>query len=88
MNMDNWQYFLLFIVVFTPVVTTTEPPNDCLKDESGKFLCMFAFMLGFLGGSVVKNLPVVQEPQETWVRLLGQEDPLEEGMAIPSRIFA
>ena len=26
----------------------------------------------------VENLPAVQE---TWVRLLGQEDPLEEGMA-------
>ena len=26
----------------------------------------------------VKNLPVMQETQETWVRFLGQEDPLEE----------
>ena len=30
----------------------------------------------------VKNLPAVQETQETWVRSLGQEDPLEEGMTI------
>ena len=29
---------------------------------------------GFPGGSVVKNLPAMQE---TWVRCLGQEDPLE-----------
>ena len=28
----------------------------------------------------VKNLPVTQE---IWVQSLGQEDPLEEGMAIP-----
>ena len=33
----------------------------------------------------VKNLPVMQE---TWVRSLGREDPLEKGMAIHSSIFA
>ena len=33
---------------------------------------------GFPGGSVVKNLPA---RQEMWVRILGQEDPLEEEMA-------
>ena len=37
---------------------------------------------GFSGASAVKNLPAVQEPQETWVRSLGQEEhPPEEGMA-------
>ena len=30
----------------------------------------------------VKNLPAIQE---TWVRPLGQEDPLEKGMATHSR---
>ena len=29
----------------------------------------------------------MQETQETWVRLLGQEDPLEEEMATPSGIL-
>ena len=38
----------------------------------------------FPGGSVVKNLPAMQE---TWVRFLGQEDPLEKGMATHSRIL-
>ena len=33
----------------------------------------------------VKNLPAVQE---TWVRSLGQEDPLEKGIATHSSIFA
>ena len=42
----------------------------------------------FPGGSVVKNLPAMQEPQETRVRSLGQEDPLEEGMAAHSSILA
>ena len=34
---------------------------------------------------MVKNLP---EMQETWVRSLDQDDPLEEGMAIHSSILA
>ena len=34
---------------------------------------------------MVKNLPAMQE---TWVRSLGQEDPLEEGMATHSSILA
>ena len=34
---------------------------------------------------MVKNLPVIQE---TWVRSVGQEDPLEEEMATQSRILA
>ena len=34
---------------------------------------------------MVKNLPAMQK---TWVRALGQEDPLEEGMTIHSGILA
>ena len=34
---------------------------------------------------MVKNLPAMQE---TWVRSLGWEDPLEEGMATHSSILA
>ena len=34
---------------------------------------------------LVKNLPAMQE---TWVQSLGWEEPLEEGMAIPSSILA
>ena len=33
---------------------------------------------------MVKNLPAMQE---TWVRSLGQEDPLEKGMATQSRMY-
>ena len=43
---------------------------------------------GFPGGSAVNNLPAKQESQEMWVQPLGQEDPLEEGMATPSSILA
>ena len=41
--------------------------------------------IGFLSGSVVKNLP---EMQETRVRSLGWEDPLEKEMATHSSILA
>ena len=43
---------------------------------------------GFPGGSAVKNLPAMQEPQEMWVQSLDQEDPLEEGTATHSSILA
>ena len=35
----------------------------------------------------VKNPSVMQETQETWVGSLGQEEPMEEGMAIHSSIL-
>ena len=35
---------------------------------------------------MVKNSPAVQETQEMWVRSLGWEDLLEEGMATQSSI--
>ena len=41
--------------------------------------------MDFLGGTVDKNLPAIQE---TWIRSLGQEDPLEKGMATHSSILA
>ena len=43
--------------------------------------------MGFLGGSVVKNLPAMQELQKQ-VRSLVREDPLEEGMATHSSTLA
>ena len=42
-------------------------------------------MMGFPGGSVVKNLPA---KQEMCVRSLGWEDPLEKEMATHSSILA
>ena len=42
----------------------------------------------FPGGSVVKNLPAMQEPQEMRVRSLGWKDPLEEGIATHPSILA
>ena len=42
----------------------------------------------FPGGSAVKNLPAVKEMWKTRVQSLGQEDPLEDGMATHSSILA
>ena len=42
-------------------------------------------MLASQVAQMVKNLPAVQE---TWVRSLGREDPLEKGMATHSSILA
>ena len=39
-------------------------------------------------GSAVKNPPAMQELQETRVRSLGREDPLEEEIATHSSILA
>ena len=41
----------------------------------------------FPRGSAVKNPPAMQEPQEMWVRSLGQKDPLEKEMATNSSIL-
>ena len=38
-------------------------------------------------GSLGKESPAMQETQETWVRFLGQEDPLEEDTAAHSSIL-
>ena len=35
----------------------------------------------FPGGSMLKNLPAIQEKQELWFILLIRDDPLKEGMA-------
>ena len=62
-------------------------------ERGGKFSCFLLFLDGdFPGVSVVKkkkkiHLPL-QETQEKQVQSLGQEDPLEEGMATFSSILA
>ena len=44
--------------------------------------------MGFPDGTVVKNLPAMQETQEMWIQSLDQEDPLEEGLATCFSILA
>ena len=47
--------------------------------------CYGAAVRVFLVPQMVKNLPAIQE---TWVRSLGREDPLEKGMATHSSVLA
>jgi len=53
--------------------------------QAKTFLEFYRVQEGFLGGSVIKNPPVMLE---TRVQSLGQEDPLEEGMPTHSSTLA
>ena len=44
--------------------------------------------MGFAGDLMGKESPAVQEIQKMWVQSLGQEDPLEKGMATHCSILA
>ena len=60
-----------------------------VRQDRSDLACMHARLcLGFPGGTVVKNLPNIEVTRKTWVQLLGQEDSLEEEMAICSSIPA
>ena len=68
-------------------------PTEELELPQVQLACMFSLPFmprppGFPAGSVVKNLPAIQEAQEMQVRSLGGEDSLGEGMATPSSILA
>jgi len=58
------------------------------------YICLMCFSFlwssfrGLPGGSAVKNPPAKQEPQEMQVWSLGQENPLEKGMATHSSTLA
>ena len=55
-----------------------------MESNLEKNICMGAYLMA----QWVKNLPEMQETQETWVRSLGQEYPLEKGMVTHSSILA
>ena len=67
----------------------SRPPQNSsghpLCHDFSVFLLALTIALGFPGGSDVKNLPAMRK---TWVQFLGQEDPLEKGMATHSSILA
>ena len=60
------------------------------EEEGGNFWIarkVLYLIWGVVTVQRVKNLPAMQETQETWVRSLGWEDPLEKEMATHSSIF-
>jgi len=66
--------------VYLPVVSF-----PCLSTYLPVYLSIY---LGFPGGLALKNLPAMQESQETQVRSLDWEDPLKEGVVTHSNILA
>ena len=64
-----------------PVYHSCSPGSPLITHISNSYLKHASLSPGF--PAMVKNLPSMQEPQETWVWSLGREDPLEEGMGIP-----
>ena len=61
------------------------------EEEGGNFWIarkVLYLIWGVVTAQRVKNLPAMQETQETWVRSLGWEDPLEQEMATLSSILA
>ena len=58
------------------------------KDLKRQQALCTVLITNFPYGSVVKNLPAMQETQEMWIWSLGREDPLEEKMATHSSILA
>ena len=63
----------------------TVDPGRRAKFCFGKYTSFIYQLRCFPGGSVVKNLPAMQE---TWVQFLGWEDPLEKEMAAHCNILA
>ena len=53
--------------------------------KRGKYLTNLSLSWASLVAKMVKNLPMIQENQ---VQSLGQEDPLEKGMATYSSVLA
>ena len=63
-------------------------PGANLSFPEAEIFFLLKAVKGFPGSPVVKNLPAVQETQESRVRSLGWEDPLEQEMATHCRILA
>ena len=71
-GLSDWTVFILRLYFLNRV---TLVGRACNAEERTTLV----LVRGFSGGAVAKNLPAMQE---MWVRSLGLEDPLEEGMTI------
>ena len=79
-NMSSWAG-VMFLSIFLLL-------SNILNQEWLFIIFKILPLFNLIFGQWVKNLPTVQETQETWVCSLGQEDLLEEGVVIYSSIFA
>ena len=85
---QTWRHWTEVCCLWVVLTLTTQPASCPVS-----MLCFSSpeinkHSVGFAGGSVVKNLPTVQESEETWVWSQGWEDPPEEEMATHSSILA
>ena len=71
-----------FVITPLPNLQSSYLPHST---ERAKWATLQGTYRASLVAQRVKNLPAMQE---TWVRSLGQEDPLKKGMALHSNILA
>ena len=75
-------YYPIIIKIRTSICPCLIPGSGRSAGEGIGYPLQYSW--ASLVAQLVKNPPVMQE---TWVRSLGQEDPLEEGMATHSSIL-
>ena len=66
---------------------TSTSQVESSNEDALAFVGLSDWARSFPGSSMIKILPITQEPQETQFRSLGQEDPLEKGMATHSSVL-
>ena len=83
--MVNEQYKAGYTLVTTAHVRESSPLPPNTSAPTAGLIALIKALQASLVAQMVKNLPVMQETQ---VRFLDWEDPLEEGMATHSGILA
>ena len=84
---------LLLLLIIVPGYGSAETASDNIvhqgisgdmKRDSISLLMVWGLQTNLIGSNGKKNLPAMQE---NWVRSLGQEDPLEKGIATHASIL-
>ena len=78
--------FLLWWLWWHKTVNVVNTTELCTL-KMAKMVRFLLRIFCFPSGSEVKNPPAMREPQETWVKALCWEDPVEEEMATHSRFL-
>ena len=86
MKLRTFSPTLRFLKVF--VINAYSTSSSAIYASLGHDFNSFHILLNSIpSDSVVKNLPAIQKPQDTWVQSLDREDPLKKGMATNSNIL-
>ena len=84
LNLENRKNMLYFLYQIKILSEGNNPSGKIYPSDQPVNLERSKLLSGFPSGSVVKNLPAMQE---IWVPSLGWEDPLEGKMATHSSIL-